>query len=437
MLKFFIPAMIIGLFSCTDPLTLGGNLIDEQITTVKYNDSIIVIANSVLVDSVNTYSPSLADQLNLYLFGDYSDPLFGRSVASFYVQPRPDITRPDFRNSTLDSIIFMMPYHPSFPIIGNKESEVGIRIHRIVSDLDRNTPYYSNYKPEYSTEILGEVNFTPTLDSIPFINFSSGFSDTAYFPHVSIPLDKKLGLEFMSKDSSGYESDAAFLDFFKGLAIIPTKASENLLGFNLSAANSGIYIYYTQDDTLQRRYSFKVNDFSVKMTGYSHDYLQSLLGASLNNTNDTLLYLQGMSGTDIELDLSGVKNLKNVIINKADLEIFVANHPLNDTSLFALPDQIVLSHEVDGVLLPIDDIRTGSQNIIEFFGGSLIKRENGEPSSYKMNITGHLQTIISNLNSEKLIVSIFPKRERATRALFYSSTHPQYGIKLRLAYTQL
>jgi hypothetical protein len=241
----------------------------------------------------------------------------------------------------------------------------------------------------------------------------------------------------MSKDSSGYESDAAFLDFFKGLAIIPTKASENLLGFNLSAANSGIYIYYTQDDTLQRRYSFKVNDFSVKMTGYSHDYLQSLLGASLNNTNDTLLYLQGMSGTDIELDLSGVKNLKNVIINKADLEIFVANHPLNDTSLFALPDQIVLSHEVDGVLLPIDDIRTGSQNIIEFFGGSLIKRENGEPSSYKMNITGHLQTIISNLNSEKLIVSIFPKRERATRALFYSSTHPQYGIKLRLAYTQL
>ncbi|MGA1048768.1 MAG: DUF4270 family protein, partial [Minisyncoccia bacterium] len=293
--------MIIGLFSCTDPLTLGGNLIDEQITTVKYNDSIIVIANSVLVDSVNTYSPSLADQLNLYLFGDYSDPLFGRSVASFYVQPRPDITRPDFRNSTLDSIIFMMPYHPSFPIIGNKESEVGIRIQRIVSDLDRNTPYYSNYKPEYSTEILGEVNFTPTLDSIPFINFSSGFSDTAYFPHVSIPLDKKLGLEFMSKDSSGYESDAAFLDFFKGLAIIPTKASENLLGFNLSAANSGIYIYYTQDDTLQRRYSFKVNDFSVKMTGYSHDYLQSLLGASLNNTNDTLLYLQGMSGTDIEL----------------------------------------------------------------------------------------------------------------------------------------
>jgi len=437
MLKLSIPVILFGLFSCSDPLSIGGSLIDEEPTTVKYNDSIVVVEKTILVDSVNTYSPSLVDQLSLYLFGDYSDPLFGRSASSFFLQPRPDITRPDFRNSTLDSIIFMMPYHPTFPIIGNKEAEVGIRIHRITSDLDRNTPYYSNFKPSYSSEILGQLIFTPSLDSLPFVNFSSGFADTSYFPHIAIPLDKKLGVEFMAKDSTSYESDAAFLQFFKGLAIVPSKKTENLLGFNLSAANSGIYIYYTQDDTLKRRYSFKVNDFSVKMAGYSHNYEQTILNNSLKNPNDSLLFLQGMSGTDVEIDLSGVKNLKNVIINKAEIEIFVANHPLNDTSLFALPDQIVLSHEIGGVLFPIADIRTASQDLNQFFGGVLIKGQDEVPASYKMTITGHLQSILSNLNDSKIILSIFPKRERATRAIFYSSNHPKYGIKLRLAYTQL
>lgn len=437
MLKLSIPVILLGLFSCSDPLSIGGSLIDEEPTSVKYNDSIAIVERTILVDSVNTYSPSLVDQLSLYLFGDYSDPLFGRSASSFYLQPRPDITRPDFRNSTLDSIIFMMPYHPNFPIIGNIDDEVGIRIHRITSDLDRNAPYYSNFKPSYSAEILGQLIFTPTLDTLPFINFSSGFADTSFFPHISIPLDRKLGEEFMAKDSSSYESDAAFLEFFKGLAIVPSKKSENLLGFNLSAANSGIYIYYTQDDTLKRRYSFKVNDFSVKMAGYSHDYAQTILNSSLSNPKDSLIFLQGMSGTDVELDLSAVKNLKNVIINKAEIEIFVANHPLNDTSLFALPDQIVLSHEIGGVLFPIADIRTGSQDLNQFFGGVLIKGQEEVPASYKMNITGHLQSILSNLNDPKIILSIFPKRERATRAIFYSSNHPKYGVKLRLAYTQL
>jgi hypothetical protein len=425
------------MYACSDPLTIGGSLIDEDPTTVVYTDSISISARTFLIDSVSTYSPSLSEQLSLYLFGDYYDPLFGRSVSSFYIQPRPDIIRPDFRNSVLDSIIFMMPYHPIYPIAGNKDSEVGIKIQRIISDLDRNRVYYSNFVPSYSPEILGQKVFTPSLDSLPFVNFSSGFSDTLYFPHVTIPLDNRLAAEFMSKDSSGYESDAAFLQFFKGLAILPTRQSENLLGFNLSSANAGIYIYYTQDDTLKRRYAFKINDFSVKMAGYSNDYSQSILKTTLDQSNDSVLFIQGMSGTDIEIDLSKLKDLKNVIVNRAEIELFVVDHPLNDTAQFALPDQLVLSHKIGNDYFSIIDIRTGSQNLNALFGGVLVSGEDGMPSSYRMNITGHLQSVINNINDDKLILSIFPKRERASRALFYSSEHPKYGIKLRLAYTQL
>jgi hypothetical protein len=50
-----------------------------------------------------------------------------------------------------------------------------------------------------------------------------------------------------------------------------------------------------------------------------------------------------MSGTDIELDFSFAKEFKNAVINKAEIQLFVANHPDNDTSLFRYPERIVLS----------------------------------------------------------------------------------------------
>ena len=40
------------------------------------------------------------------------------------------------------------------------------------------------------------------------------------------------------------------------------------------------------------------------------------------------------------------------------------------------------------------------------------------------------------LGNTKVILSIFPKRESAERGIFYSSSHLNYGIKLRIAYTQ-
>jgi hypothetical protein len=53
-----------------------------------------------------------------------------------------------------------------------------------------------------------------------------------------------------------------------------------------------------------------------------------------------------------------------------------------------------------------------------------------------MNVTAHVQSVANGLGNTKVILSIFPKRESAERGIFYSASHPNYGIKLRIAYTQ-
>lgn len=432
----FVITFLFFLNSCSDPLTLGGGIVESNPTTVEYVDDIKMPAKTIKVDSVSTYGPSLSEQLNIYFLGSYQDNLFGKNYASLYVETRPDYT-PDFTEGTLEEIFLLLPFHASNPWVGDSAATFEVEVFQLVEPLDRTQIYYSNLNPAYNQVPIGSslVQYSP--DSLPLLSYSSGVADTSFYPHIKIPLSEAFGNQIMQLDPSTYDSDARFLESLNGIMVRPKSTNgTSLLGFDLSTGRAGIYIYYSTQDTLINRYQLRVNDFSVKAVQYENEYESALIGEAINQNLDTLLFVEGMSGTDIELDFSFAKEFKNAIINKAEIQLFVANHPDNDTSLFRYPERIVLSTEENGELLPIQDIQIGSTNLDSFFGGVFIPGDESQPGSYNMNVTAHVQSVANGLGDTKVILSIFPKRESAERGIFYSASHPNYGIKLRVAYTQ-
>jgi hypothetical protein len=422
--------------SCSDPLTLGGGIVESNPTTVEYVDDIKVPAKSITVDSVSTYGPSLSEQLSIYFLGAYQDNLFGKNYSSLYLEPRPDYA-PDFTEGELEEIFFLLPFHASNPWVGDSAATFEVEVFQLVEQLDRTQTYYSNLSPAYNQVPIGSSTVQYSPDSLPLLSYSSGEADTSFYPHIKIPLTAAFGQQIMQFDASTYDSDATFLESLNGIVVKPKSTNgSTLLGFDLSTGRSGIYLYYRTQDTIINRYQLRVNDFSVKAVKYENDYESALIGEAINENLDTLLFAEGMSGTDIELDFSFAQSFENAVINKAEIQLFVANHPDNDTSIFEYPQRLVLSTEENGELLPIQDIQIGSTNLDAFFGGVFVPGEEGKPGSYNMNVTSHVQSVANGLGNTKVILSIFPKRESAERGLFYSASHPKYGIKLRVAYTQ-
>ncbi len=454
------------LFSCTDPIQLGQEIIEEDIIQVAVTDTFLVRTATVSTEPVRTYSSPDDDLILLSRapFGQYQDPVFGRVASNLLIQlrlPKDNFGFPVetfFQDTTVfDSIVLILPY-ASGEGYGKVEGEnMGIDLFRLGDRLDPNIDYFTDTQlPILGGPLYSGQNLI-SLDSVQRINYRQGNADTVSFPHLRIPLDEQLGMEFMMADSLTYTSDSLFQDFFQGVEIRPTLVSGGLLDLDLSTSSGGLFIYYRRDDTLQTTYQFTFASPAVRTARYEHVFSGSPVVGFLNTGQDSLAFLQGLAGPMIELTFPQLNQLNNVIINKAELVLSVAEWPGDSTDLYPPPDQLLVSQRSsEGELLVIDDVRnltfdptfpavwTFDQAFFldrvlpaGSFGGQIEGGENGGPDVYRINLTAHLQDFIEQGGTDKLFLSLNPKAQSPERVVFYGSGHSQYAPRLLLAITRL
>jgi len=455
------------LFSCTDPVQLGQEIIEEDIIQVAVTDTFQVRTATVSTEPVRTYSSPDDDLILLSRapLGQYQDPVFGLVNSNLVLQfrlPKDNFGFPAetfFRDTTVfDSIVLILPYTEGGEGYGKVEGEdMGLDVLQLGDRLDPNTDYFTDTQlPTLGVPLYSGQNRI-SLDSIQRINYRSGNPDTVSFPHLRIPLPEELGREFLQADSLTYTSDSLFQDFFQGIEIRPNQLSEGLLDIDLSTSSGGIFIYYRRDDTLQTAYQFTFASPAVRTARYEHNFSGSPVADFLNTSQDSLAFLQGMAGPMVEITFSQLNQLDNVIVNKAELVLSVAEWPGDSTELFPPPDQLLISQRgAEGKLLVIDDVRnlTFDPTFPEVwafdqalfldqalpansFGGQIEAGENGGPDIYRINLTAHLQGFIEQGGTDKLFLSLHPKAQSPERVVFYGSGHSQYPPKLLLAITRL
>ena len=423
------------IFSCTDPTSIGSDL--QEDVDIVFTDTLSIQMTTIREDSVKTFDPDPNAQFGSYLCGNYTDEIMGESSASIFTQLRTSTTvvPESFIGGTLDSVILHLAYD-SLALYGDQTEPYSISVYRILEDMDPGAVYFSNDTFLFDeASPLGSKEFVFNYDSLDLIDYAdTNVVKTEVIkvaPQLRIPLSNEIGMELLSQDSATLNNIATFLEYFKGIYIKSTSQNQGIIGFFLNTSATGITVYYTKDE-VSSFYSFVSNSNAAKST-----FIETAFSPAVNTAfsdpsiGDSILYLQGLSGPNIQFDIPYAASLKNTIINKAELVVRVESA---EDDLRRTPTQVVVAtRNEDGTYLIIEDVLL-TLGRLDLFGGQLIELDGLR--TYRFNLAGVFQNIV-DAGNESLYLRILPKQEQATRMTVYGPGHSQYPAKFNIVYTRL
>ena len=449
-LALYVLAFGILINSCNDPSPIGAELLEDDQVNVFYTDTTKLIASTTREDSILAYDPNPSIVYDNFLFGDFSDPVFGNISASLYAQMIPGFELPNYTDAQLDSVVLILQYD-SLDTYGILDAApFGIGVYEIIESIDVESKYFSD-----QTFMVDEVNplaeipsFTPLVaetDSIKgLIDYTfDADGDTIDIPaSLRIPLSLSFGQKLIDNyDSLIYTSNTNFVaQLFNGLYVKPLTETPGILSFDVSAfSRSGLTLYYRRDTT-KTQYLYGFSSQFVQFNNFIKDETSpAVVDPFFDDTTlgDSLLFIQAMNGPNVKIEIPDIAAFQNVIINKAELLFTVAEIPEDDVENYQPADALIAADiGTNGEFLFLSDILEGGNS----FGGRVSdeKGPDGENiQQYTMNISSHFQDIVDGVKDQNIYLRAFPKQEKANRVIIYGPGHSTYPMKLRITFTKL
>ena len=452
--------------ACTDPTSLGAGLLEQDAATIERIDTLTLLTSTVPSDPVRTHADPAAVFIFLpeMLFGEMDEPVFGKATAEIYTQVRlqrsesGNVIFPDFSgNIVVDSFVLVLPYNLN-GFYGNTEGQFGIEVFRMEEAIDPTQTYFDDASFAVNPMPIGSRLFTPGSDSLLVLDYNTpGRVDTLQFAHLRVPLDPGFAQEILQADSLSFTSDSLLQEFIKGLYLRPSTTNEEVMSFSVSSSRTGMILYYTQNDTLQRQYQFQTNG-GRRVASLIHDYENAIAGEYISDGGqmDSLVFVQGMAGLNLEVRIPHIRDLEGVIVNKAELELAIAELPEDMQDVYTFTDQLIVTYrDEEDQLILIDDIRfltrePGFPSAVGFDQGALIGtvlpspvfdgqvQLDGDtgPARIRFNISAHLQRMIEGQVPDQFTISVQPTSANAQRIVLYGGAHSQYPATLTLALTK-
>lgn len=458
---FSILVIAISLFTlgCSKSTEVGLDLFDEDQIGVIFIDSLKIDAITVKQDSV--LSPDYTNYLRTYPYGDFEDPIFGRTAAGFYMQMAPASTFDGRKliGATIDSVVLSLKYDTlAFGSISEPRS---LGVYRMTEELTKQT-HYSNKTFTTDSKILTDDGnpkvFIPRIkykssDSVRIKSFATDTTILKLAPHLRIRLSNDLGKEILA-DTTAIKTADGFKGLLKGLYIKPLSNDKGLINFLINKADDYTGSYntltnlniYFKDNTGKKNVMVLYADITntVKSVNFVSQPSPQIKQAINNQSiGDSILYIQGMNGPDIKVTLPNIKKLagQNLIVNKGELELFVK--PTADG--FSTPPQLIIRKTNIGAYSStdvIDDVLYAGNLSATYraFGGKPVKvTVNGvEILKYTFNISAYAQRMIDNSSvSVSFFITFDAKSSTLSRAVFYGAKHQKYPMKLKLYCTKI
>jgi Domain of unknown function (DUF4270) len=437
--------------SCTDSILAGSDLLDDDRVDVISVDTFKITSTTQEGDSLLTYSVTGVSPITLQSFalGNFNDPIFGISRASLFSQFIPAENVQPLKDYTLDSLVLVLPYEKG-QFYGATDERFTVEVREMADSFNFSKPYYSSNAFPTKSITVGTRSFVPNQDSISVSTVTSGEAKQIKVPpQLRIRLTDEFARRLIGIDTGAYRSNTRFIREFFGLNVRVSSTNRAMLSLNLSSpqtyGRAGLYLYLryiTSSATTFREYRYYPRFAAT--TNIERNRNNSLLGQYLSGTTppaqQDFILVQGQEGSTGVLKFPNIKNLKNVVVNKAELTLRVANAPGDIANLFNPSTQLALFFKnSDGRLLLINDfaIANENQNLKGLFGGNYVSGSNNVPGTYTFNVSAHLGEIMQGKHAPELYIKAFPFGENTSRSVLYRADHPQYKAVLRLAYTQL
>lgn len=416
--------MRIALVICSVFLTLlgtscrKGEIIGREVQ-VGDNDVLLLTTDSFHISARSIEAErERTDERFVGMLGAYKDPTFGASVISYISQYNLEQEGFVFPSDAVFDSAFV-----SFRLTGGyrekdldskTKSLMHFQVFELAEDILLDNIYYSDEKTKVKPNLIGEFNgYVGLFDSV----YVSGVAQP---PQIRIKLDDMWGENLMTADSANFKTNGAFVQYMKGLKIMPIQTNQtnsNGAIFYFNPLNSFTNItlhYHTNNDTT--KFSFITSSSTANYATYDHDYANSSIASVLNDTaaGSNKLYLQATIGTDIQIELKDIaaKFAQNPkIINLAELYI-----PVDTNEPYYPLEKLSVSRKLENgtaEFLP-DQVETGDRVIDGAF--------DAKKSRYRFRITQYVQEIIKNYTpgsnqSEILLISPFGNNTLANRSV--------------------
>lgn len=435
-------ALAVGLFSamgCSKPSEIGLSLVEQEQSDILYTDTSTIILTTQNADPVETSNRTIMT------CGSYADAEWGESVASIYMNFRLENTGAVFPNCVFDSLVLSLAYQ-DFGHYGefrtNKPAMVtqSWEIARVLENIEEGTAYDSDKTFMTDGNLLkSNFQFTPN-DTAKVV-----VGGTTLDPHLRIRLDDQAGIDlgnlFLDPQSTGvqiYESNTAFKDWFKGLHIRPSSnnpADGSIIRFKSKDALTKLTLYYTDTSnggSEAKVFEFLTNEDAEVVSSFEHTHPIDLTD---NLTTDTIVYVQGLDGLHTKIAFPFVQNLGNVIINKAELVIPVAD---TGTSDFPEPIQLLAKiKDLGGNLVAIDDVITSINRAQSYFlFGGVLEDTGNKNFVYRMYISEEMQALVNGTTFESAIYLTLPSALDPERVQLMNEKGMNKA-KLYLTYTKI
>ncbi len=427
--KIFFGALLLvltTLFSCNEPDTVGLDVLPGSDTLqAEFLDTLTINLESQTEDSVRS-DAGLARAVGAYSFliGQYLDPVFGGSSASFYTQMIPSGSAPDLTGATYDSISLQLAYVSAY---GDTNATQVFEVYEMNEALLDDSSYFSNKTFSLASQIGTSAAFSVNdiKDSITVDTASAKLA-----PRLRIKLDDIFGQRIFNNASTYLTSPTTFKENVKGFYFKPITPNAAVVTFRTNTTASRMTLYYrkpgnTTPDSIP--FYFSTDDVQ-HLNSFSHDYST----ATFNTAPGELIYVQGMAGKKAKITipyLIALQSLGPIAISKAELVLYTEP---NSTSVYtALPKLNLFALDVDGNLtLTPDQSRSSS-----VFGGSLIDGE------YRFNIAQYVQQILYGKRTDYgLSLSATASYQYPNRTILAGPGYngsPIYKMKLQITYTKL
>lgn len=400
---------------CTDPITVGSELLEDDRTDVGETTDIPITTRVVRDDSLFIFDGNRFAFPAPFTFGQLQGPVFGTTTHSVYLTPRLPRDRgtnlpilPPFAQRvdiSIDSIVVLLPIDTAKALYGPGRS-FPVRATTVTEPVSFSDDFYSNLSlPTDGIDISEQSDFKVTTRA-QLVRDTAVAGRDIRRPHVRIRLNASAVDRFNRLTVDDFGADSLFRQEFAGLYLEPAGASDALLGVAINEDSgtdtlyNGFNIYYR--DTTDRPAVYRIG-FLQALPNYSYDYGGSLIGELLEAGEDPeLLAIAGQGGLLTEVAFDDLSILEDRVINKATLTLPLTTVEGYDYSNYPPVGRVEILYRPTPTsgLAFIEEasaLRRASVNQEAIYDAILAGKladTNDEQRAYSPNFSIHLQRII-------------------------------------------
>ncbi|MEM9258227.1 MAG: DUF4270 family protein [Bacteroidota bacterium] len=459
----YLPLLaLLILTACTDPITVGSDLVDGDLADIGQTSDIPFTTRVVPEDSIIVYDESENAIIGSFTFGRTNDVVAGNWDHSLYIVPRlvqrtstglPDPPEFAFRDDiNVDSAVLILEIDTSSAFFGLART-FPTSVTALTDMVDQGVDYYSNVEFPASGPMLNRDAFfsatreeTLLYDTIVSPTGTTS-GDTVSQAHIRIALNDNFLTQLNMLDESAFESDTTFWDFLPGLAITPSEVTNALVTLRArparigSAARAGLYFFFP--DTATGNPTFYQTPIDLALPRYQKDFTGSLTETLLGEEEDNeQVVVSGQSGVMTEITFTDLSALTDVVINQAEIKFYLEDVDGYDYDEFANPTFFALYYRDEtGALQPIEDRinlanPSSSDAVRQFLGGDPQTDDDGNVF-YQPKFSIHMQSILEGSVPPTIYLRVVPVDSDPSRAVLAGPQAAVRPASVQVTFTEL